>query len=96
MRVLRANDEDLRILGYDREELVGQVVLDFIVMDETARRAIDGKLTGRRQLAPFMRTFRRKDGSAVALVLLDRFRKDATGTVVGLRTVLTKAEPSAS
>jgi hypothetical protein len=39
-----------------------------------------------------MRTFKRKDGSAVALVLLDRYLKDASGQVIGLRTVLAQAD----
>ena len=92
MRVERANDEDLRILGYEREEFVGQSVVEFIVMNETAQRAIEKKLTGERDLKPFMRTFKRKDGSAVALLLLDRYRRDDSGRVIGLRTVLAEAD----
>jgi PAS domain S-box-containing protein len=92
MKLLRANDGDLRLLGYSREEFVGRRVLDFIVMTETAERAIGRKLTGELALKPFVRTFKRKDGSAVALVLLDRHLKDAAGQVVGLRTVLAEAD----
>jgi PAS domain S-box-containing protein len=88
MRVVRANDADLRLLGYGREEFVGQRVLDFIVMTETAGRAIGRKITGEQALKPFVRTFKRKDGRAIPLVLLDRYLKDATGRVIGLRTVL--------
>ncbi len=88
MRVLRANDADLRLLGYSREEFVGQRVLDFIVMTETAGRAIGRKITGEQELRPFVRTFKRKDGKAIPLVLLDRYLKDAKGQVIGLRTVL--------
>jgi PAS domain S-box-containing protein len=92
MRVERANDEDLAILGYDRDEFVGRRVLDFIVMNETAQRAIGRKLTGELELRPFVRTFRRKDGSPVALVLLDRYRRNPAGQVIGLRTVLARAD----
>src|SRR5262252_2993723 len=88
MRVLRANDADLWLLGYSRDEFVGKVVLDFIVMTETAGRAIGRKITGEQELKPFVRTFKRKDGKAIPLVLLDRYLKDAAGKVVGLRTVL--------
>ena len=92
MKVLRANDGDLRLLGYTRAEFVGRRVLDFIVMTETAERAIGKKLSGELTLKPFVRTFKRKDGSAVAMVLLDRYLKDASGQVVGLRTVLAEAD----
>jgi len=90
-RVLRVNDEELRLLGYGRDEMVGRRVVELIVMNETAERAIARKISGELELKPFVRTFRRKDGSAVALVLLDRHLKDASGRVVGLRTVMTKA-----
>jgi len=96
MRVLRVNDGDLRLLGYAREEFVGRPVLEFIVMTETAQRAIGRKLTGELALKPFMRTFKRKDGSAIALVLLDRFLRDAPGQVIGLRTVLAEADRSSA
>ena len=92
MSVLRANDADLRLLGYSREEFVGKRVLDFIVMTETAGRAIGRKITGEQELKPFVRTFKRKDGKAIPLVLLDRYLRDATGRVIGLRTVLAPAE----
>jgi hypothetical protein len=39
-----------------------------------------------------VRTFKRKDGTPISLVLLDRYMKDAKGAVIGLRTVLAKAE----
>jgi PAS domain S-box-containing protein len=95
MKVLRANDADLRLLGYARTEFVGKRVLDFIVMTETAQRAIGRKLTGELALRPFVRTFRRKDGTAIALVLLDRYLKDASGQVIGLRTVLAETDGAA-
>jgi PAS domain S-box-containing protein len=94
MKVLRANDADLRLLGYSRGEFVGKRVLDFIVMSETAGRAIGRKITGDLALKPFVRTFKRKDGSAVPLVLLDRHLKDASGQVIGLRTVLAETDTS--
>jgi len=94
MRVLRANAADLRLLGYSREEFVGKRVLDFIVMTETAQRSIGRKISGDLALKPFMRTFKRKDGSAVSLVLLDRYLKDAKGQVIGLRTVVAEVDRS--
>ncbi len=91
-RIQCVNDEELRLLGYAREEMVGRPVLEFIVMTETAQRAIGKKLSGEQALKPFVRTFKKKDGSAVALVLLDRQIKNPSGEVVGLRTVMTPAE----
>jgi len=95
-RVLRANDGDVALLGYAREELVGRPIVDFIVMDETARRAIGRKIAGELELKPFVRTFRHKDGSAVPLALLDRPLRDASGRVIGLRTVVARVDSTES
>ena len=90
--IVRVNDEELALLGYTREEMVGRPSLEFIVMSETAERAISRKLSEQVELKPLVRSFKRKDGSAIPLVLLDRHLRNAAGEVVGLRTVLTSAE----
>src|SRR5437899_1274326 len=83
---MRVNPEELRILGYRAEEMVGRVVWEIIVMQEASRRAIEQKLKGERELKPFVRSFRRKDGTAIALLLADRHLRDVRGEIVGLRT----------
>ena len=91
-RVLRrVNPEELRLLGYTEGQMVGHPVTEFIVMEEAAQRAIDQKLKGERELKPFLRTFRRADGSAVPLMLMDRLLRDERGATTGIRTVLTEA-----
>ena len=77
----------LAILGYRAEDLLGRPVVEFIVMSETAQRAIDKKLTGAFELKPFVRSFIRADGSSITMLLLDRHLKDAQGRIVGIRTV---------
>jgi PAS domain-containing protein len=74
--VLRVNPGELRILGY---------------REEASQRAIEQKMKGSRDLKPFVRTFRRADGGALPLMLLDRMLKDSSGEVIGLRTVMTEA-----
>ena len=95
MVVRRVNGEELQLLGYTREQVVGRPVVDLIVMDEASKRAITRKLGGSGELRPFVRSFRRADGSAVALLLLDRLLRDPGGAIVGIRTVLAKAPTSA-
>lgn len=89
--VLRVNPEELRILGYRESEMIGHPVLEFIVMQEASQRAIEQKMKGSRDLKPFVRTFRRPDGRALPMMLLDRLLKDPRGEVIGLRTVMTEA-----
>ncbi len=76
----------LEILGYRVEELLGRPVVEFIVMSETAQRAIDKKLTGASELRPFVRSLIRADRSSITLLLLDRHLKDSERRIVGIRT----------
>jgi PAS domain S-box-containing protein len=91
--IRRVNPEELKLLGYREDQMVGRPCFDFIVLKETSVRAIQQKLAGERQLAPFLRTFLKADGLAVTLLLMDRHIKDAAGRVTGIRTAL-KEVPS--
>jgi len=91
--LVRVNPEELGILGYRADQMVGHPVWEFIVMQEASQRAIDQKLKGARELKPFVRTFRRADGQALPLLLMDRRLVDATGQVVGIRTAMMRTKP---
>ena len=86
--IRRVNSVEPDLLGYPPAELLGRPVHDFIVMSEASRRAIDKKLSADAVLKPFVRTFRRADGTAVAMALVDRHLKDERGAVTGIRTAL--------
>jgi PAS domain S-box-containing protein len=93
MRVVRVNPEELRMLGYRADEMVGRIVWEIIVMQDNARRAIEQKLKGERELKPFVRSFKKADGTAIPLLLADRHIRDARGEIVGLRTAMTEVKP---
>jgi PAS domain S-box-containing protein len=95
MRVVRVSPEELKILGYRREEMVGRIVWEIIVMQDASRRAIEQKLKGERELKPFVRSFRKSDGTAIPLLLADRHIRDVRGEIVGLRTAMTEIKPDA-
>jgi PAS domain S-box-containing protein len=93
--IRRVNTVEPDLLGYTAKELVGRPVHDFIVMSEASQRAIDKKLSGG-ALRPFVRSFRRADGGAVPMALVDRHLKDAAGAVVGIRTAMVRIAGSAA
>jgi PAS domain S-box-containing protein len=95
-RIMRVNPEELRLLGYRESEMVGKPAMDFIVMQEVSQRAIDKKLAGSVELKPFVRAFRRKDGSAITLMLLDRHLRTPSGQIAGIRTAMTEVDASAA
>jgi len=90
VRVSRAHQ---LLLGYSPEHMVGKPASTFIVLQETAERAMNQKLSGTRQLKPFVRAFRKADGKPATMLLLDRYLTDASGQVTGIRTVLTEIPP---
>jgi len=93
MLVVRVNPEELRMLGYRADEMLGRIVWEIIVMQDNARRAIEQKLKGERELKPFVRSFKKADGTAIPLLLADRHLRDARGEIVGLRTAMTEVKP---
>jgi len=95
MRVVRVSPEELRLLGYRAEDIVGRIVWEIIVMQDNARRAIEQKLRGERELKPFVRSFKKADGTAIPLLLADRHIRDARGEIVGLRTAMTEVKQDA-
>jgi len=94
-KFVRVNAEELRLLGYTEKELLGRPVFDFIVMSEVSQRAIEKKLTGAVEIRPFVRAFRKRDGSAVTMLLLDRHLKNAKGEITGICSVMTPIDSSA-
>lgn len=86
--VTRVNARELEILGYRKEEIVGQHCAKFVVMHEASNRAATKKLAGE-GLQPFVRAFLKAAGASVTVALVERYRRDAAGNIVGIRTALT-------
>lgn len=89
--ITRVNAEELRLLGYRANQMVGRPAWEFVVMQGASQRSIEKKLSGEKELKPFVRTFQKADGTGVALLVLDRLILDAHGKARGIRTALTLA-----
>jgi PAS domain S-box-containing protein len=89
--ITRVNAGELALLGYRENQMVGRPGWEFAVMQGVSQRSIDKKLSGEKELKPFVRTFQRADGSGVALLVLDRLVRDAQGKARGIRTAVTLA-----
>jgi PAS domain S-box-containing protein len=96
MKILRVNPEELRLFGYTEQQMLGRRATEFIVMQESAQRAIEQKVSGAKELKAFLRTFKRADGTPLPMILLDRLIKDEHGKVLGLRTVMTPGTEAAA
>ncbi len=93
-RFTRVSSGHRTILGYDPAHLLGRSVVDYVVLKETAERAMSRKLAPGAVLLPYTRTFRKSDGGEITLLLIDRHLKDKDGHVTGIRTVFTESRVS--
>src|SRR5262245_7889650 len=94
----RVNAEELKLLGYTADQMLGRPVYEFVVMQDASRQSVQKKLAGEKDIKPFVRTFRRADGAGIVLLLVDRRLQDAQGQVRGIRTAMVhlgEAEPPA-
>ena len=88
-RLIRINQTELTLLGYSAEELLGQFVWKISAEEEEVRRSTLAKLSGAPLLSEgFERTYRRKDGSPVAMWINDRIVKGEDGGIKGIRSTI--------
>jgi PAS domain S-box-containing protein len=91
-RFTRVNRTQLAMLGYTADELLGRHIWEFEWAhgedpQETRRRFLDKVTSG--QLPPtFERVRVRKDGTLLPVLVEDRFMRDASGQIVGLRSTM--------
>jgi len=88
-RITNVNRTDLEMLGYRREEMIGQYIWKFNVEEDFARQQIFEKLVGLRPPGRSLeRTYRRKDGTTFPVLIEDRLTKDEQGKITGIRCII--------
>jgi len=87
--ITRVNQTDLEMLGYRAEEMIGQPIWKFNVEEDLAKEQVLAKLAGK--LPPgsnLVRTYRRKDGSTLPVLIEDRLLRDERGEIIGIRCTI--------
>jgi two-component system, cell cycle sensor histidine kinase and response regulator CckA len=85
-RITNVNRSNLEMLGYTREEMVGEFVWKFNTKEEIAHQHILAKLSGTMpQARNLERTYRRRDGSTLPVLIEDRIIQDEKGRTKGIR-----------
>jgi PAS domain S-box-containing protein len=88
-RITNVNRADQEMLGYSRKELIGEYVWKFTLEEDIAHREILEKLAGLRPPGhSFERTYRRKDGMTLPVLLQDRLNTDDQGKVTGMKVAI--------
>jgi len=62
-RIVRVNSQELRMLGYRADQMLGRVASDFVVLQDFSQHAMNRKLSGA-ALTPYVRAFKKRTGHA--------------------------------
>ena len=88
-RIVNVNRTDLEMLGYTREEMVGQFVWKFSAEEETVRDEILAKLAGTLPCGRSLeRIYRRKDGTTFPVLVGERVLLDKEGNIKGFLSTI--------
>ena len=87
--VIQVNRTELKMLGYDFEEMLSQPIWKFLDEEDKVRQAFLDKIGS---IMPpgraFERTYRRKDGTRLSVLSEDRILMDSDGKVIGMRSTI--------
>ncbi|WP_435006748.1 PAS domain-containing sensor histidine kinase [Tundrisphaera lichenicola] len=89
-RIAAINQTECEMLGYDRSEMLGHPVVDFLAEEsrEIAKTAVMEKLRGERPLVPIQRTYQCRDGRQLVVAIVERHRLDDSGRIIGIRSTI--------
>ncbi|MBI3939633.1 MAG: PAS domain S-box protein [Acidobacteria bacterium] len=87
-RITRVNASELLMLGYTEEEMLGRYIWDFVKQREGHRSWILARTRDAQPLVSAERTYLRKDGAEVPVLVQNRQVRDMEGRVVGLRSAV--------
>jgi PAS domain S-box-containing protein len=88
-RIERVNRRTVELLGYGAEEMLGEPLWKFVVEREDAENTIRAKMAG---LEPpneaLERTYKRKNGQPVPVLIKDRVARDSGGRITRIRATI--------
>ncbi len=88
-RITRVNRKELEMLGYTAGEMLGKPLWNFFVEEDTTRHVTMAKLAGDVSFHDtFERTYRRKDGTTLPVLVEDRLLRDKSGQIIGIRSTV--------
>ena len=89
-RITGVNRAECAMLGYDRSELTGKYLSEFVPIAERGQfsESLAARMSGAKSIAPFRADLMRKDGLRVTVGFYENLIEDDTGAVIGIRGIL--------
>ena len=88
--VLRVNQAECKLLGFQQEEMLGRCIWDFIAPDarERGREVIRRLMAGESAFLTTEREYSRQDGAELTLEIHSTTIRNAAGQIIGVRSFL--------
>ena len=88
--VLRVNQVECELLGYDPSAITGRHIWEFVAEEErdASRTAVLEKVAQIRPLKTFTREYMRKDGTRLVVEVHENLIRNSQGAVTGIRSAL--------
>ncbi len=89
-RIVSINRTEAEILGYNREEMLGRPIFEFVAEEfrEAAKVAVREKVAGVRPLSTIERPYVTKDGRRLIVSIQEGYRLDGENRIIGLRSTV--------
>ena len=89
-RIVQMNRTELAMLGYTQDEMLGKYIWEFVDEEEAMQQSVLAALSGRISSSAdaYERTFRRKEGGTLFVLMEDRLLRDGDGEIIGIRTTI--------
>jgi PAS domain S-box-containing protein len=87
--ITQVNRTGLTLLGYTADEMLGQPIWKFVMEEEAACETVRAKLSGSIPCGQsFERTYKRKDGTTLPIVIEDALIRDANRMITGIHSTI--------
>ncbi|MBI1897586.1 MAG: PAS domain S-box protein [Acidobacteria bacterium] len=88
--IRRVNRAECELLGYQASELLGRAVWEFVAPEHRplSRSEVRMKLAGARDIAPFVRSYIKRDGGRIWFEIHERPIRSRAGEITGMRSAL--------
>lgn len=88
-KIIRVNQTEFEMLGYSRDEMLGKYAWEFIIDQETSKKAVYAKIANKKSVEKnFERLMFRKDGTTLPVLMEDLLLFDENGNCTGIRTAV--------
>lgn len=89
-KILDVNNAEAEMLGYSKEEMIGQPIFDFLPTNnqEQAIANFKKKIKKESTNKPFERKYKTKSGKLIELFIQDKLVLDDSGNITGIRSTL--------